>query len=133
MKNDRRYLVSILYMMLGVVLFVLGVTGKVDSFWSGMGGGLMGVGIAQFIRFRRFRKDEEYREEVEREENDERNVFLRNKAWAWTGYLLVLILAVASIVLKILGQELLSIAAGIVVALMVVLYWISYCILARKY
>ena len=45
----------------------------------------------------------------------------------------VMIMAVASIIFKIAGQGLLSIAASGAVTLVLVLFWVSYLILKRKY
>ena len=64
---------------------------------------------------------------------DERNHFIRNKAWAWAGYLFVLIAAISTIVLKLLGQDLLSIAAGFAVCILVLLFWGCYLVLKKKY
>ena len=133
MKKVKQYLVSIIYVILGVVLIGLGFIEKLDSFWSGMGGAFFVIGVVRFLRTYRLNKNEEYREKVEIEENDERNRFIRNKAWAWAGYLFVMIVAVAAIVLKIMGQDMLSIAAGAAVCLVILLFWLSYFILRRKY
>ena len=133
MKSGRRILAWIAYIVLGAALLVLGAADIIDAFWSGMGSALIAVGLIRSIHFFRFRKDEAYREKCELEKTDERNRFLRNKAWAWTGYLFILVAAVASIALKLLGQDLLSVAAGSAVCVMVILYWISYLILRRKY
>ena len=133
MKSDRRSLAWIAYIVLGAALLVLGAADIIDAFWSGMGSALIAVGLIRSIHFFRFRKDEASREKCELEKTDERNRFLRNKAWAWTGYLFILVAAVASIALKLLGQDLLSVAAGSAVCVMVILYWISYLILRRKY
>ena len=133
MKRDRRIIAGIAYIVLGAVLTVLGVMGTVDAFWSGMGSALIAIGIIRAVHFFRFRKNESYREKYELEMTDERNRFLRNKAWAWTGYLFILVAAVASIVLKVLGQDLLSMAAGLAVCFMVIVYWICHLILRRKY
>jgi uncharacterized membrane protein len=91
------------------------------------------VGIIQLVRFYRLKNNEAYREKMEIEVSDERNHFIRNKAWAWSGYLFILIAAVACIVFKIMGQDLLSMAASGAVCLMLILYWISFIILKRKY
>ena len=64
---------------------------------------------------------------------DERNRFIRGKAWSWVGYLYIIIAAVATIVFKLLGQETLMFAASGSVCLMLVLYWIIYLILNKKY
>ena len=133
MKSDRRIIAWIAYIFLGAVLVTLGVTEVVDAFWSGMGSALIAAGVIRAVHFFRFRKDESYRERFELEKTDERNRFLRNRAWAWAGYLFIVAAAVASIMLKVLGQDLLSTAAGLAVCFMVVLYWICYLILRRRY
>lgn len=129
----KTYFVSIIYIIIGAILLGLGFAGKVDEFWNGMGSALLVIGVIQLIRRYRLNKNEAYREKMEIENNDERNKFIRNKAWAWAGYLFVMIMAVASIVLRIFEQNLLSIAAGGAVCLMVLLFWGSYLFLKRKY
>ena len=131
--NGKRIAAQILCAMLGGVLLVLGCFEVVDSFWSGMGTALMVVGALRLIRAYRFTKDASYREKVEIETGDERNRYLRGKAWAWAGYLFILITAVAVIVLKVAGQELLSMAASGAMCLMLVLYWGAYFLLRKKY
>ena len=133
MKNDRRMIASICYVVLGAVLLALGIMEVVDEFWSGMGGALIVVGILQVVRFFRYRNSEEYRERAEIANKDERNQFIRNKAWAWSGYLFVLISAVATIALKIAGQDTLSFAASMALCLLLVLYWVSFLVLSKKY
>ena len=129
----KGYLISIIYILIGVILVGLGFAGAVDEFWNGMGSALLVMGVIQFIRRYRLNKNEAYREKMEIESKDERNRFLRNKAWAWAGYLFVMIMAVACIVLRIVGQDTLSMAASASVCLMLVLFWISFYILRRKY
>lgn len=133
MKVDKRVIVSIIWVILGAVLIALAFAGIVDMFWNGMGSGLLVVGVIQLLRYHRLNKNETYREKVEVEEQDERNIFIRNKAWAWSGYMFVMIAAVACIVFKIAGQEVLSLASSFAVCLMIVLYWISFFILRKKY
>ena len=133
MMNGKRIAAQILCAMLGGVLLVLGCFEVVDSFWSGMGAALMVVGALRLIRAYRFSKDASYREKVEIETGDERNRYLRGKAWAWAGYLFILIAAVAVIALKVAGQELLSMAASGAMCLMLVLYWGAYFLLRKKY
>jgi len=129
----KSYLVSALYITIGIILIGLGFAGMVDEFWNGMGSALLVIGVIQLIRRYRLEKNEAYREKIEIETNDERNHFIRNKAWAWAGYLFVMIMAVGCIILKIVGQDTLSMAASGSVCLMLVLFWCSYYFLKRKY
>lgn len=118
---------------LGVVLLVLGIAEVVDAFWSGMGSALLVVSAVRLVGLCRLQKDESYREKVETEISDERNRFIRNKAWAWAGYLFILIASVAVIVLRVMEQNLLSTVACGAVWLMLILYWGAYFILRKKY
>ena len=131
--NNKRFIASIMEIVLGVVLSVCGAIGLIDSYWTGMGGGLIGVGIVFLIRSIRYKRDPEYTEEYDVEMNDERNKFIRLKAWSWAGYLFVMIAAVASIAFKLAGREDLMMFCSGSVCIVVVLYWISYMVLKNKY
>ncbi len=131
--SKRRYLAQAIMIVFGVALWVLGFMDVVDAFWAGMGSALIVVGALRVVRMVRFVKDENYREKVEIAVKDERNQFIRNKAWAWTGYLFVMIAAVLTIVFRVMGQETLSMVCSGAVCLMVVLYWGSCFLLSRKY
>lgn len=133
MKRENRTIMSIIWVILGLVLIALSFAGKVDEFWNGMGFALAIVGALQLLRAHRFNKNEKYREAVEIAETDERNHFIRSKAWAWAGYLFVIIVGISVVIFKIAGQDLLSYAAAMAVCLLMVLYWIAYHILKRKY
>ena len=131
--KSRKIVAYSMFIALGIVLIGLGFTEISDPFWSGMGGALIAVGVIRIVQFFRYRKDEAYREKMSIEATDERNRFIRNKAWAWSGYTSVLIAAVATVALKIAGQDLLSMAASFAVCLIVVLYCIFFMILNKKY
>ena len=133
MKTNRRALLSIVWIILGIGLVVASFLEAVDEFWSGMGSAFIFVGILQLIRFIRYSKNDEYREKVDTEVNDERNRYITGKAWGWAGYLFVLISAVGCIIFRILGKNELSLLASGALCLLLVLYWVSYFILKRKY
>lgn len=133
MKKNKRLIASIFEVLLGTILTVCGYTGLLDSYWSGMGTALVIVGGIMLIRQIRYRTNATYKESVDVEANDERNRYISVKAWSWAGYFFVLIGALGSIVFKILGNDQLSQFSGLCVCLIMVIYWISYLILRRKY
>lgn len=133
MKATKRMVASILEIAVGIVLSVLGFKGVVDSYWSGMGTALITMGVIFLFRTFRYKTDADYKEKVDVEVSDERNKSLRMMAWSWSGYFFVIIAAVASIVLKILGMDMYSLAAGLSVCLLITLYWVFYLVLRRKY
>lgn len=133
MKNHKRLIANIVEIAIGVILSVLGYMGMIDEYWAGMGTALIVVGIIFMIRQIRYQTNAEYKDSVDVEVNDERNRYLRLKAWAWAGYMLVLICAFASIIFKVFGNDQLSMMSGGCVCLLIVLYWGSYLILRKKY
>lgn len=133
MRSNKRLIASIVEIAIGAILLVCSFAGLLDEFWSGMGTALIVVGGLFLIRQIRYTTNQSYRESVDVEVNDERNKYLSMKAWSWAGYLFVLIAAVAAILLKLVGlDELVPVASGCV-CLIVVLYWLSYVVLRRKY
>lgn len=133
-NNNRRLILSIFWVVLGLVLFVLSVAEILDpTYFSAMGAALAVVGTLQVIRHLRYRKDKEYKEKIDIEVTDERNRFLRLQSWAWTGYIVVLIEAAGSIAAAVLGQETVRQVLSYSVCLIICVYWISWFILSRKY
>lgn len=133
MRKNKRLIANIIEVVVGAALAVLGYCGILDSFWSGMGTALIIVGGLFLIRQIRYRTNDTYKENVDVEISDERNKFLRIKAWSWAGYTFVMISAIGTISLKVAGlEEYMMITSG-AVCLMLILYWVSYMILRRKY
>ena len=132
MKN-KRLIANIVEIAVGLVLAVCGHMGLIDEYWSGMGTALIIVSVIMLFRQFRYKTNVENKEKVDIEVNDERNKHLRRMAWSWTGYLFVIIAAFGSIIFKIIGMDMYSMAAGFAVCLLITLYWISYVILRRKY
>ena len=129
----KRLIPLILEIAIGVALTVCGALGLIDSYWSGMGTALIFTALIFMFRQVRYAKDQSYRENVDVEAKDERNRYIRTKAWAWAGYAFVMVSAVASIALKIAGLDTYSIIAGGSVCVLMLLYWLSYVILRKKY
>lgn len=133
MKIEKRVYISVFWLVIGIVLFACGIFDIVDSFWSGMGGALIGVGAIRIYQYIKYCKNPEYREKVEIERNDERNKFIGGRAWAWAGYIFVMINAVGTITFKIAGNELLSQYCAYSVCGILLLYWVSFLFLRKKY
>ena len=133
MKCNKRFIASIIEIAVGLGLLLLRFFDVIDDFWSGMGTALIVVGALQLIRHIRYKTNETYKAAVDVELNDERNKFLSMKAWSWAGYLFVMIAAVAAIVLKICGLDEYVFFASGSVCLIMILYWVSYMIVRKKY
>ena len=133
MSCNRRSFVSVVWIALGVGLNIACFVARLDEFWSGLGTAFMFIGVLQLFRWGKYNRDAEYRAKVDVEAKDERNRYIAAKAWAWAGYLFVVIGAISSTVMRIWGEHLLSLVASGAVCLVMVLYWISYFVLKQKY
>ena len=131
--DKKRIAVLIIEVLAGIILLGLGVAGKVDEFWSGMGGALIGVGSMYLMQSIRYQKNPEYRENVDTERNDERNKFLSMKAWQLTGGWFVIIAAVGTFIFKFAGREDLMMLSSGAVCLMIFMYWIFFLYLRKKF
>jgi uncharacterized membrane protein len=131
--SKKRIVIQILEIVAGAVLLGLSIAGRVDEFWSGAGGALIGVGAIYLIQTIRYQKNEAYRENMDAEQNDERNKFLAMKAWQLTGGWFVILASLSTFAFKFAGKEELMMLAGGSVCLMTALYWIFYLYLKKKY
>jgi len=133
MGNRKRMIASAFWIVLGLVLMGAHAAGLTDDYWSGMGTVLFVVGILQMIRHIRYETDKAYKTRVDVEAGDERNRFISGRAWAWAGYWYVIIAALASMIFRLSGDDLMTQMAARSACLVMLLYWGGYFILRRKY
>jgi len=105
----------------------------IDEWWQSFGIAIFVVGIVDIIRYIKYRSNSEYKEKVDLSTSDERNRFIAMKAWSWAGYLFVLIAGLGVIGFQIAGLRIWSLACSYCVCLVILLYWISFMLLKKKY
>ena len=132
-KRSRPLFLSIFWLVLGAALVVCHLAHLIEDFWFSMGIAFMIVGALQILRHIRCRNNAEYREAREIAAQDERNKFISTKAWAWAGYLYILLGGTGTIVFKMLGREDLMYFCSVSVCLIMVLYWLCWLYLRKKY
>ena len=131
--KKKEIIIAVIWLLLGLALTLLSILETLDGFWSGMGSAFLVIGAVRLLRGYRLSKSETYREQREVAETDERFHFIRSKAWAWAGFLFIIICALCTILFQLLGQKMLCLASGFSLCLMLALYWISFFILKKKY
>ena len=131
--NKKRIFISIFWVVLGTVLVICNQAGLVEDYWCSMGVAFIVVGLLQILRHIRYMTNSDYRENRDIETSDERNKFIANKAWAWAGYLYVILAAIGSIVCKLLGREDLMMFCSGSVCFIILVYWLCWLWLRRKY
>ena len=131
--NKRKMLVSLLWVIIGATLVILDLIGVIDNpIYSGMGGGWLAVGIMQIYKNLKYHSNEEYKEKIDIEYSDERNRYIRMKAWSWAGYLFIIGSAIICIGLFVLGQTVYGQIISYCMCAVLVLYWVSYIVLQKK-
>ena len=131
--RNRQIVMNCFWILTGAILMIASNFGNLDELYSGFGAGFLAVGLLQLIRNIKYRTNKEYQEKVDIEISDERNKYLRMRAWSYAGYLFVLISGIACIVCMVLSQTLYMEIASYAVCLMLILYLVSYAILKKKY
>ena len=131
--NNRRLIFSVVYIILGLVLSTIGFLHRIDEWWQSFGIAIFIVGIVNIIRYIKYRSNAEYKEKVDLSLSDERNRFIAMKAWSWAGYMFVIIAGLGVIGFQIAGLRIWSLACSYCVCLTMILYWLSYMVLKRKY
>ena len=133
MKKYRNIIINTVYIVVGIVLVTLTLTNKIDNIFLGFGSGLIGVGAVLLFRAIKYHTNQEYKEQIDTENNDERNRYISMKAWSWTGYLFIIICAVIALVCVIMSQTVYAQIALGAVATITLLYYISYLVIRKKY
>ena len=133
MSMNKRLALSIFWVVCGVSLIVLSSLAIIDgTLWSGMGAVLCTIGFVQIVRQVKLRTDPEYREKKHIAETDERNRYIRLKAWAWAGYCTVILGGLAVIALQIAALRHEAQLISFCVCFLMCAYWISYFIIQQK-
>ena len=132
-RLDRRIVLEVFYILAGGAFFILGMTGMLDSFWTGLGAALVALGVLRLIQIGRYKNDEDYKENVDIANSDERIRFITSKAKSVAFYTSVLLEAAAVIVLRIMKLDELSTFAGLVLCVQIAVYYVAYLVLRNRY
>jgi uncharacterized membrane protein len=112
-KQPKTYIfyagIGILAAGLALKLALAGASGPMESLpyvLMGFGSGIVVVGAVGIFRARRLKNDPERARQLEIDENDERNIRLREKSGYATWRVTLLALAAMALALKVLGDDL---------------------------
>ena len=133
-KMKQRFVIALSYILLGIVLLAAAFAGKSDNyFFSAFGFALMVMGALRLLRYRKVTASEQTMRKQELTESDERIRMMAERARSWAFSLSVTISGIVVIVLSLLGMHDAALPFSWFVCGMVVLYWICWMIIRRKY
>ena len=131
--NKRKLIISSMWIVLGIVFIVLDIMGiATDSAFTAIGAAWIVVGALQIYKNIKYHTNEDYKEQIDIACSDERNKFIRMKAWSYAGYLFVLGSAVVSIVLFLSGITVYAQILSYCMCSILVVYYIAYLYLQKK-
>jgi len=131
-RLKTRAILAGIYIVLGLGLMATGYFAAQDMA-SSFGLMLLVVGLARLLQLRRISRTEESLKQREIAEQDERSIMLYTKARSLAFVVYIIASAVAVIVLMLLGHDVIGQTVSICFLALVLIYWICYFTLRRRY
>ena len=106
LKEQKKF--GFLWLGIGATLFLAGLLlqeTRCESYISGFGGALMGVGAARLLRVRRLSRDPERAADYDASLTDERTVYISNKARSMTFFICVFVQLAASMLAILVFEQ----------------------------
>ena len=133
-KLKQRLYIAVSYIIIGLVLIVADALNHFDNyFFFSFGFTLLIMGIVRIFRYRKITADDQSIRKQELAETDERNRMIAERAKSWTFSFSILIAGVVVIVLSLLGYHDAAQPFAWYTCGQVVLYWVFWFILGKKY
>ena len=133
-KMQQRRIIGISYIMLGLVLTIADMLkGFENNYFISFGIALILMGILRLFQYRKITQDDKSMRKRELAESDERTRMIAERARSWAFSLSITGSGIVVIVLSLLGRHEEALPFAWYVCGMVVLYWISFVIIRKKY
>ncbi len=121
-------------LVFGIVLVATAIWRQLDNeFFFAWGFALAVIGILNLRKHYKLCHSEALMRKQQIAESDERNRMINAKAQSWAFYWYVMICGTAVIVLEFMGKVQLATTLALSICLLIVIYWISYHVLQKKY
>ncbi len=133
-KLKKRLYYAIGYLVIGAALILLQFIGSVNGEISSCFGVAFAVcGVVRIIQYIRLISDKDRMEQREIAEKDERNIMLWTQARSWAFGIYTILSGGAILVLYMLNMEFAGQIIAYALCSLVLIYWVCYMILRRKY
>lgn len=135
MKNNRLFYISIIEIAVGVIIDLLAFSGLItdSDMITGIGSGILAVGLVQLLRVIRIEHNPELKKRVETASKDERYAFISMKAKEAAFAVYIMLVGVLCIGWMLLGYREEGMLAAMSICLLAFLYAVLFRVLARKY
>ncbi len=133
-KLKQRLYTAYVFLLFGIVLVAVAIWKQLDNeFFFAYGVAMFVIGIVRIRQYRKQMASPEAMRAQEIRETDERNVMISSRAQSWAFWWYIMICGTAVIVLEFMNQIQLATTLASSVCFLMVLYWICYSVVKRKY
>ena len=133
-KLKTRFYVAVSYIVLGLLLILTdAVSNSGNYYFCSFGLTLVIMGILRIFQYRRITRDDKTVRKQELKETDERTCMISERARSWAFSFSLLVCGIVVIVLSLMGYHDRAQPFAWYICGMVVLYWIFWFILGKKY
>ena len=133
-KLKQRLWIAISYIVLGLILVIADAVNHFENyFFFSFGFALVIMGILRILRHLKTMRDDQSLRKQELAESDERVRMIAERARSWVFSLSVTGAGILVIALNILGYHDAALPFAWYVCGMVVLYWICFSVICKKY
>lgn len=134
-KNfKKRLYLNIVYMIIGAALICIGLL-KINEneMLFAFGIAFLASSIVRIIQYFKISKSEERLRNLEVKEKDERNVLIWTKAKSMTFNIYIMLSGAAIVALYLLNMEFIAQIVAYNICIFVVIYYVCYLIMNKKY
>ena len=132
-KMQQRRIIALSYMALGFVLVMTDLLKVENGYFFSFGLAMILMGILRLFQYRKITRNDQSMRKQELAESDERTRMIAERARSWAFSLSITGSGIVVIVLSLLGRHEEALPFAWYVCGMVVLYWISFVIIRKKY
>lgn len=133
-KMKQRFILAVGYILTGLALVCIDLVNAAENyFYFSFGFALLLMGILRLFRYRKITKSTQTMRKQELTEQDERTRMIAERARSWCFSLSVTAAGIWVIILSLLGRHEEALPFSWYVCAMVVLYWICFVIIRKKY
>ena len=133
-KMQQRRIIGIFYILLGLALIIADMLkGFENNYFTSFGIALIFMGILRLLQYRKITQDDKSMRKREVAESDERTRMIAERARSWAFSLSITGAGIWVIVQNLLGHHEEALPFAWYVCGMVILYWISYFMIRKKY
>ena len=133
-KLKQRLYTAYGFLVFGIVLVAVAAWKQLDNeFFFAYGTAMFAIGVVRMRQYRKQMASPEAMRAQEIRETDERNIMLASKAKSWAFWWYIIICGTAVIILEFMNQVQIATALAYSICFLMVLYWICYYVVKRKY